>query len=58
MVVRDRNSEKGRQLEKDILDEWRSEKTHRKRKRNVVSEGDLAPMKVTYYDDEGNVVEV
>ena len=35
-----------------------SEKTHRKRKRNVVSEGDLAPMKVTYYDDEGNVVEV
>ena len=40
------------------MDEWRKEKTHRKRKRNVDPEGDLASMKVTYYDDDGNMVEV
>ena len=58
MVVRDRNTEKGRQVEKDLLDEWRKENTNRKRKRNADSEEDLAPVKVTYYDDEGNVVGV
>ena len=58
MVVRDRNTEKGRQVEKDLLDEWRKENTNRKRKRNADSEEDLAPVKVTYYDDKGNVVGV
>ena len=58
MVVRDRNTEKGRQVEKDLLDEWRKENTNRKRKRNADSEEDLPPVKVTYYDDEGNVVGV
>lgn len=58
MVVRDRISEKGRQLEEGILEEWKKEKKQKKRKRKDDMEADLEPLKVTYYDDEGNVVEV
>lgn len=58
LVLNDRNTDKGRQIENDILEEWRMEKRKGKRKRKDDPEEILEPLKVTYYDDDGNVVEV